>query len=212
MMAISTRGCANSTLVAPRTAGKSPKPRTTNSSNCQRFFVVGLLATFILYLRMLASLTKDAVAALRQALCPLAKRENYFAEFEQRRLRSEEDPSVYKWELENILSKADPSLPPDAKTALLSRQFMKGLPDAIKFKLLEHNPTPTLDEMMKFTQRFRAVGNHVANSQPIQVNATTNQPPQPDPQLTQLLSMVAGNCGKAKIPGGSSHQDRKLYA
>ena len=88
---------------------------------------------------------------MRRALCPQAKRESFFAEFEQRKLRPEEDPSVYKWELENILSKADPSLSNDAKTALLTRQFSKGLSTTLKLKMLEHNPTPTLDEMVEFT-------------------------------------------------------------
>ena len=46
----------------------------------------------------------------------------------------------------------------DAKTALLTRQFSKGLPTTLKLKMLEHNPTPTLDEMVEFTQRFRALG------------------------------------------------------
>ena len=100
----------------------------------------------------------DAIKSMRRALCPQAKRENFFAEFEQRKLRPEEDPSVYKWELENILSKADPSLSHDAKTALLTRQFSKGLPTTLKLKMLEHNPTHTLDEMVEFTQRFRALG------------------------------------------------------
>ena len=59
---------------------------------------------------------KDAVKSMRRALCPAqAKRENFFAEFAQRHLRPEEDPSVYKWELENVLTKADPSLSNDAK-------------------------------------------------------------------------------------------------
>ena len=54
---------------------------------------------------------------MRRAL--QAKRENFFAEFQQRLLRREEDPSVYKWESENILSEADPCLSNDATTALL---------------------------------------------------------------------------------------------
>ena len=107
---------------------------------------------------------------MRRALCPQAKRENFFAEFEQQTLRPEEDPSVYKWELENILSKANPSHSHDAKTALLTRQFLKGLPTTLKLKMLEHNPTPTLDEMVEFTQRFRALGCSTA-----------------DPQLKELL-------------------------
>ena len=84
----------------------------------------------------------DAVKSMRQALCLQAKRENFFAEFEQRKLRPEEDSSVYKWELENILSKADPSFSNDAKTALLTRQFSKSLPTTLKLKMLDNNPAP----------------------------------------------------------------------
>jgi Tfp pilus assembly protein PilW len=50
-------------------------------------------------------------------------------------LRTGEDPSVYKWELEQLLEKADPNL---AKSALLSRQFMRGLSSSIRRKLLAH--------------------------------------------------------------------------
>jgi hypothetical protein len=69
-----------------------------------------------------------------QPLCPQAKCENFFAKFELRILRPEEDLSVYKWELE----KADQTLSEDAKTVLLMRQFSRGLPPSMK--LLEHNP------------------------------------------------------------------------
>ena len=138
---------------------------------------------------------KDAVASLRRALCPQARRENYFAEFEQRNLRPEEDPSVYKWELENILSKADPSLSNDAKTALLTRQFSKGLPSTLKLKMLEHNATPTLDEMVEFTQRFRALGSPtVAGLPPVQADAVSHS--SSAPQLQELLTMVAGIAAK----------------
>ena len=43
-------------------------------------------------------------------------------------LRPGEDPSVFKWELEQILLKAQPTIDPAAKTALPTRQFIKGLP------------------------------------------------------------------------------------
>ena len=41
-----------------------------------------------------------ATKKLKQALCPPVERENYYAKFETRMLRTGEDPSVYKWELE----------------------------------------------------------------------------------------------------------------
>ena len=77
-------------------------------------------------------------------------------------LRPAEDPAVYKWELEQALEKADPSLEAEAKKALLTRQFMKGLPNDMKIKLLEHDPTPKLDDMLSFVRRYRAVQGHIA--------------------------------------------------
>ena len=71
---------------------------------------------------------KSAVKGLTEALCPTANREVYYREFESRLLRPGEDPAVYKWELEQALEKADPSLDKPAKV-LLTRQFMKGLPN-----------------------------------------------------------------------------------
>ena len=91
---------------------------------------------------------KDAVAELKKSLCPAAHCENFCSKFENRPPRSCGDPAVYKWELENLVAKADPELSNDAKTALIQRQFMKGLPDTIKHKLLEHNPTPNIEEML----------------------------------------------------------------
>ena len=82
---------------------------------------------------------------------PPADSENVFGEFECLKLRSGDDPALLNWELENLLAKADPSLAPDTKKALLARQYrqyMKGLLRTLQFKLLEHNPTPTLDEML----------------------------------------------------------------
>ena len=77
--------------------------------------------------------------------------------FESRVRRAGEDPAVYKWELENLLAKADPELSDGWKTALIQGQFMNGLPNLLKLELLEHNPTPTLEEMLAFVQRYRAV-------------------------------------------------------
>ena len=53
--------------------------------------------------------------------------------------------------------KADPNLAVEAKSALLSRQFMRGLPSSIRRKLSAHNPTPTLSEILSFAQRYRAI-------------------------------------------------------
>jgi len=34
---------------------------------------------------------------------------------------------------------------------------MRGLPEGMRLKLLEANPTPSLEEMEKFAKRFRAI-------------------------------------------------------
>ena len=94
---------------------------------------------------------------LRKVLCPIVARERYFAEFEHRCLRPNEDPSLFLWDLREILRKADPDLSEDAQTALLSRQFMKGLTDDLRLRLLEHDPTPSLQAMQDFVQRYRAI-------------------------------------------------------
>lgn len=94
---------------------------------------------------------------LQKALCPEVDREKYFAEFEQRLLRPEEDPALFLWSLQESLQKADPSMQENAREILLARQFMRGLPEGIRLKLLESNPTPSLKEMINFVKRFRAV-------------------------------------------------------
>ena len=96
-------------------------------------------------------------AALKIALCPTVNREQFYADFESRFLRPDEDPSLFQWELEDLLSKADPDSSTDARSALLARQFMKGLPADIRIRLLEFNPTPSLTDMREFVQRHRAI-------------------------------------------------------
>ena len=97
------------------------------------------------------------VANLQSALCPDVAREIYFREFEGRVLRDHEDPSLFLYSLQELLKKADSTLSDTATEALLSRQFMKGLADTMRFKLLEHNPKPTLVEMVAFCKQFLAV-------------------------------------------------------
>ena len=95
---------------------------------------------------------KDAVAELKKSLCPAAQCETFYA------LSKIVPSEQVKLELENLLAKADPELSDDAKTALIHRQFMKGLPNVLKLKLLEHNSTPNLEKMLSFVQRYRARG------------------------------------------------------
>ena len=71
------------------------------------------------------SVTTMPLKGLTAATCPPTHREKFYREFEARSLRPGEDPAVYKWELEQALEKADPSLEAEAKKALLTRQFMK---------------------------------------------------------------------------------------
>ena len=71
--------------------------------------------------------------------------------------RTPRDPSLFLWDLREIRLKADPDLAEDAQTALLSRQFMKGLTYDLRLRLLEHDPTPTLQTMQDFVQRYRAI-------------------------------------------------------
>ena len=129
-----------------------------------------------------------ATKKLKEALCPAVERENYYVKFEARKLRVGEDPSIYKWELEQLLEKADPTLAEEAKSALLCRQFMRGLPSAIRGRLLDHNPTPSLAEMLSFVQRYRAVEHH---NPPTSASTTTEKPAADVNQLVGLMTELA---------------------
>ena len=113
---------------------------------------------------------KSAVKGLTEALCPTANREVYYREFESRLLRPGEDLAVYKWELEQNLEKADPSLDRPAKEVLLTRQFIRGLHNNMKIKLLQDDPTPNLERMPSFVRRYRAVQGHISEQQ-VSINA-----------------------------------------
>ena len=66
------------------------------------------------------------------------------------------------------------------RKGLIARQYMRGLPRTLKFKLLEHNPTPTPDEMLSFTQRYGAVEPGLRVTKPQQAaasSATSTQQP-----------------------------------
>ena len=63
---------------------------------------------------------------------------------------------LFLYSLEKLLKKADSTLSDTATDVLLSHQFIKGLPDTMRFKLLEHNPKPTLVEMVAFCKQFLA--------------------------------------------------------
>ena len=101
---------------------------------------------------------------------------------------------VGKWELENLLTKADLDLSNDAKSALVQRQLMGSLPNPIKLKLLEHNPTPNVEEMLAFTQRYRAIEGYtsLANSSHVVVSESAATIAKDDSQLSKLVTMVTG--------------------
>ena len=121
-------------------------------------FLRGPAAT---YFHALPDEVKESYQSLKGQLiasfCPDADREKNFATFEQRLLRPDEDPTIFLWNLKDLLSKADSSLNDAAREALLSRQFIRGLPEGMRLKLLEANPTPSLVEMETFAKRFRAI-------------------------------------------------------
>ena len=109
------------------------------------------------YFDSLAAADKDTLLHLldnlKNCFSPVANRENFYRELEQQALRPTEDPSIYLWCLRDLLHRAKPDLSADAFDALLRRQFTKGL----RLQLLESDPTPTLDTMVSFTQRFCAL-------------------------------------------------------
>ena len=121
-------------------------------------FLRGPAAT---YFHALPNDAKDSYQSLKDNLqasfCPMVDRERNFSEFESRRLKPGEDPTIFLWNLKELLTMADSSLQENAREALLSRQFMRGLPEGMRLKLLEANPTPSLEEMEKFAKRFRAI-------------------------------------------------------
>ena len=115
----------------------------------------------------------NLIKHLKDALCPRVDREKFCSAFDHRTLRPDEDPSILLWNLEDLLSKADPDLSAEARTALLERQFMKSLPPTIRLHLLESNPMPSLPDMRAFIQRYHAV-HHLRDDSPVM--ATVENP------------------------------------
>ena len=69
---------------------------------------------------------------------------------------------------------------------------MKGLSPTLLFKLLEHNPTPTLKEMQEFVHRFRAT-QHAHDVSNTCASSTPAAPPQDHlaSSIVQLTAAVA---------------------
>ncbi len=149
---------------------------------------------------------KNLTESLRKLLCPLVAREQFFADFELRSLRPHEDPSLFLWDLRQILDKADPEMADEAKTALLSRQFMKGLPGEVRLKLLESDPTPTLEKMRDFVQRYRAI-----HSQTKPVSAAVDvTPPTSEPLLRNSIDQLTA--AVAHLTARQQEQDMQAAA
>ena len=94
---------------------------------------------------------------LKAALCSAVCKEIFYAEFTARLLHDKEEPAVYLHSLMELLEKVDPTWSAAAKEAFLGRQFLTGLPAVMQLKLLEHNPTPKLIEMVSFCKQLLAI-------------------------------------------------------
>ena len=99
-----------------------------------------------------AYLIEKIIAALYPAVCKM-----FYADSTARLLHDKEDPAVYLHSLSELLEKADPTLSAAAREALLGRQCLTGLPAAMGLKLLEHNPTSKLTEMVSFCKQLLAI-------------------------------------------------------
>ena len=112
------------------------------------------------YYEALPATSKDTIAHLTENLQAcfslITDRERHYRLFDEMTLRPSEDPTLFLWRLKDTLCKAEPGLSDTAFDALLRRQFMKALPSDLQLKLLESEPTPDLDTMLKFAQRIRA--------------------------------------------------------
>ena len=71
-----------------------------------------------------------------------------------RLLQDKEDSTVYLHSLRKLLEKTDPTLVLLPKESLLGRQFLTGLLAAMWLKLLQHNPTTKLTEMVSFCKHL----------------------------------------------------------
>ena len=121
-------------------------------------FLQGPAATYLDSLSAEQRGTYNAlVTNLKTCFAPSVDRERYYQQFDDTVLRPSEDPKLFLWRLKECLRNAEPSLSDTAFDALLRLQFMKAMPHDWKLKLLESDPTPTLDNMVQFAQRNRAL-------------------------------------------------------
>ena len=79
---------------------------------------------------------------------------------------------------------ADACLTTDQRKALLTRQFMRGLPQHLQIKLLEHDPVPTLEKMEFFARNMGAIERNAGD------DFTTAVVAAPAAKLTELAQLV----------------------
>ena len=132
----------------------------------------------------------NLIKHLKDALCPRVEREKFCSAFGHRKLRPDEDPSLLLWDLEDLLSKASPELSPEARTALLERQFMISLPPKIRLRLQKSNPTPSLPDTRAFIQHYHAV-HHLRDDSPVMAKVENPMSAQRDELHDSIRSLTA---------------------
>ena len=141
-------------------------------------FLQGPAATYFESLPADQKNTFDSLtSSLLTCFSPEVHRERHYRDFEHMTLRPSEDPTLFLWRLKECLRSAEPDLSDSAFDALLRRQFMKALPSSIKLKLLEIDPTPSLEGILSFAQRFRALHDLSNDGADMTCGATSEAPP-----------------------------------
>jgi len=121
-------------------------------------FLQGPAATYLDSLSAEQRRTYDAlVTNLKSCFAPSVDRERHYQQLEDTVLRPSDDPKLFLWRLKECLRNTEPSLSDTDFDALFPRQVMKAMPHGWKLKLLESDPIPTLDNMVQFAQRNRAL-------------------------------------------------------
>ena len=95
----------------------------------------------------------DLVASLKEYIYLDVNRKRYYHEFEGATLRRSEDPTLFLWRFKESHRTAEPTLSNSTFDVLLSRQFMKAMLSSLTVKLLEIDPTPSLELIVSFAQR-----------------------------------------------------------
>ena len=122
-------------------------------------------------------------SSLQLSPLPVEQEKNYCL-FESCCLHPGEDP-VFRWEWEEILWLAYPTLSANQMNALTSHQFMYGLQQELQIKLLENDPVLRLEKMVSFTQKMQAIDRTRASGAHV---AVTSSPESHD--ITKIAALV----------------------